>query len=202
MHKSLISLAVIGIASLGFATDLVTNGNFEALPQGTGWTTGGTALIQDSSGIDIDGFGTFGPPTVTAWLGDVDLADDSVTQSISTIASPTSAFLDFDWYLNNVDVAGFDFLTVSIGATTVFTVDLGDNNATALYGPFHQHINVASLMDGTAKNLVFRVTTDSAAASGAFIDNVSLNVTTVPEPASFAILGVGAIALVRRRKKA
>lgn len=206
MKRAIISLTALAISSLGFATDLVTNGTFESSPLGTGWTeasAGNFQIIGDWSNSIVDSNSDLGPATNTAWLGGYDLADDSITQSISTQTGLVSAFLDFDFYYTDEDIPTFDLFTVSLGGSQVYSFDPGGNATGTLSGVQHQHIDVLSLMDGSAKNLVFRITTDDSLASSVFVDNVTLNVTasTVPEPATMAALGLGIAALVRRRKK-
>ncbi|MBX3111623.1 MAG: PEP-CTERM sorting domain-containing protein [Fimbriimonadaceae bacterium] len=201
MKLKLVTLALaVAAAGTSFATQLVTNGDFEA--GSAGWTEssgGGFVIIGDWSGSVVDGAGDLGPPTMTAWLGGYESADDSVTQSISTVSGGT-ATLDFDYYFANEDVAGFDFLTVSLGGVQLGEYDLGNDDAVALNGPIHITLDVSSMMDGSAQDLAFRVTTDSSLNSSAFIDNVSLVADSVPEPATMAVLALGVGALVRRRK--
>lgn len=196
-----LALTTVGFAS---AVELVTNGNFESNPLGFGWTeasAGQFQIIGDWSGGAVDSSGDFGPPTNTAWLGGYDDADDSITQSVSTLTGVSTATLAFDFYFANEDIAGFDFFTVSLGNDVLDTIDLGNDDAVTLTGPAHLTYNVTSLMNGSAKDLVFRVTTDSAFGSSAFVDNVSISAATVPEPATMAAIGLGIAALLRRRRK-
>ena len=202
MNKPLLSIAIFGLASIGFANELVNNGNFEATPSNLGWTeasSGGFVIIGDWSTSIVDSFGDLGPPTKTAWLGGSDSEVDTITQSVLTSATAATAFLDFDYRFTDEDLPMFDFFDVSIGGTSVFNTDIGGTFTGTLSGVIHKHINVLSLMNGTSKNLVFKVTTDSSLSSSVFVDNVKL--TTTPEPATFAVLGLGAIALIRRSKK-
>lgn len=187
-------LAVLAMAaSSSFAVELVVNGDFESgVAPWVEFSSGGFALIGDYSGIG-------GPPTTTAWLGGYDDATDSITQTINTLSNATGE-LSFTLYWVNADIAGFDFLTVSLGGTEVYARDLGDDEPTDLYGPEVVSVDVSGLLDGSAKDLVFQVTTDGSAGSSAFIDNVSLQAEVVPEPATLAVLGLGLAAMRRRRK--
>ena len=203
MNKPLLSIAIFGLTSFGLANELVNNGDFEATPSNFGWTEasgGNFTIIGDWSTAIVDSVGDLGPPTNTAWLGGYNDAVDTITQSVLTPNAAGTAFLDFDYQFTDEDLPAFDFFNVSIGGTTVFNTDIGGTFTGTLSSVIHKHINVLSLMNGTSKDLVFKVTTDSSLSSSVFVDNVKL--TTTPEPASFAVLGLGAFALILRRKKA
>lgn len=200
MKKTLFLALATFAASQVFAVEFVTNGDFEGTGGWTESSANNFTIIGDWSASTVTSAGDLGPPTRSAWLGGYSNADDSITQTIAPIASGSTGSLTFDMYIDNEDVPGYDTLTVSYGSTILLSQDLGDNNPVGLY---HYSVggDISSLFDGTAKDLVFRVTTDSALDSAAFIDNVSLNVTPAPEPASMAVLAVGAAALLRRRRK-
>lgn len=203
MNKPLLSIAIFGLTSFALANELVNNGDFEATPSNFGWTEasgGNFTIIGDWSTAIVDSVGDLGPPTNTAWLGGYNDAVDTITQSVLTPNAAGTAFLDFDYQFTDEDLPAFDFFDVSIGGTSVFNTDIGGTFTGTLSSVIHKHINVLSLMNGTSKDLVFKVTTDSSLSSSVFVDNVML--TTTPEPASFAVLGLGAFALILRRKKA
>lgn len=204
MKRTLIIALAALAASQVFATEFVTNGDFEATVLGIGWTqssAGGFQIIGDWSGTTVTSAGDLGPPTNSAWLGGYANANDYISQTIAPIAAGSTGTLSFDLYVDNEDVPGYDSLDVSYGSTNVLHQDLGDYNPVGLY---HYKVteDISTLFDGTAKDLKFGVTTDASLNSAAFIDNVSLNVTApTPEPASMAVLGMGALALIRRRRK-
>lgn len=201
MHKRIGALAFCLFAASSFATELVVNGNFES--GDSPWTqssSGSRTLIGNWSGTVVNSNGDFGPPTRTAWLGGYDNAIDIVSQVVTTVNGAT-ATLQFDFYWTNEDIPTFDFFYVMLGDTTIYTQDLGDYDPVTLNGPVHHSFDVSSLMDGTAKALAFKVTTDGSANSSGFVDNVSLETAVVPEPATLAALGFGAAAIMRRRRK-
>lgn len=202
MFKPLLSFAILGAASFGFSFNIITNGDFEASPADTAWTIGGFALIDDFSGDIVSSMGDLGPPTNTTWLGGYDDAFDSITQSVTTVAGATSATLSFDWAFTDEDFPDFDFFTVTFGGTELYSGSIGGSFSGELSDFATMNFDVLAMMDGSAKDLVFDVVTDGSLPSSVFIDNVSLNVVAVPEPASMAVLGIGALALLRRRKKA
>lgn len=191
MKKGLLISTLALFASSTFAVELVTNGDFES----------GDAPWVEVGAFDIigDWSGAGGPPTVTAWLGSYNDAADTITQNISTLDNATG-MLSFDFYWVNADIAGYDFFRVYLGGSEVYVRDLGDDEPTDLYGPELVTIDVSAHMDGTAKDLVFEVLTDESAASGAFVDNISLQAEVVPEPATLAVLGLGVLAMRRRQK--
>ena len=201
MKKTLILALAAIVTSQAFAVEYVTNGDLEGSGGWTESSAGGFQVIGDWSTTVVTSNFDLGPATRSAWLGGYAGADDSITQTIAPIAAgATSGLLSFDMYGANEDTPGFDFLDVTYGGTNLFHVDLGDNQPVGLYH-YVANAQIATLFDGTAKDLKFEVTTDSSLNSAAFIDNVSLNVTPAPEPATMAVLGMGALALIRRRRK-
>jgi hypothetical protein len=195
MKKILLIAAATVVASQAFATELIVNGDFEATPADTGWTLGGIAAIDDWTGYD--------PLLVTntAWLGGYDESIDTITQTVNT-AGAVSGFLSFDYFFENGDIAGFDFLNIYFGGNLVDSIDLGNDDAIVVDGPFNMVYDVSGYLNGGSQDVVFEVLTDDFpdTYSSAWVDNVSVDVQAVPEPASMLVLA-GAAAFAARRKR-
>lgn len=87
-----------------------------------------------------------------------------------------------------------------IDATLIYIKDLGDfGSLEYLGGPHHVSLDVSSYMDGNPHTLLFETTCDYLHFSSSFVDNVSSQ--AVPDPGTMAAVGLGALVLLRRRKK-
>lgn len=183
----------------------------------------------DQVGDDPYGY-SFGPhgagngtgtqiPTRTAWLGGLNPRTSIIQQDIDTAGyAEGTASLNFKLVYEDEDVINHDFLYVDFGSSRVMTVDLG-----AAYVDWYNQfgvkrqggphfwtldtptIDLSSYLDGTTKALTFTVINDAtpSSSSSAWIDNVSIQARqAVPEPGTFAALGLGAAALLRRRHRA
>ena len=193
----LIGLAVLAASSsFASAIQLVSNGDFE----------GGIAPWVENSPpafiISNHGVLSFGadPNNDYAWLGGYSNADDIITQTINFGSLAGTATLTFDYsdFDANED-PDYDYFTVSIGSTLLEKIDIGAG-ANGVERISAKSYDVSSFMGTGVQTLEFRVTTDVALASSAFVDNVSIDAQPVPEPATMAALGLGLAAVVRRRK--
>ena len=137
------------------------------------------------------------------------LAESTLTQDYIAGAGGDYT-LDFDWAREVSFTAATWKVDLSVNSTVVDTIDL--LTATSLgAGNFNQNltglgINTASLSAaGVVASDVVTVTatmlggTDVGGSQSAFLDNFVL--TTVPEPTSFVLLGMGSISVLLRRRR-
>lgn len=193
LNRVFLTASLLGAASFASAVELVSNGNFDL--GATNWTETGAFVI-----VDDHSFGTMNTTgNIYAWLGGYDDAVDSLTQVINFGSLAGTATLSFDFEADDADFSTFDFFEVKLGGVTLDTIDLGDF-ADTLTGISTKTYDVSSFVGTGNKTLEFLTTTDSSLASSAFVDNVSINATVAPEPGTMAALGLGALALIRRRR--
>ena len=108
----------------------------------------------------------------------------------------------------------FDLTTIAHGEphTAYFSVSLGYDNELARYylgsttdGELSmRHISIpliASAAFAPNSPVLFVGTHQSGSTTGIWVDNVSIQAQPVPEPATLSVLGLGAVAALRRRRK-
>jgi PEP-CTERM motif len=193
------------IASISQAVELTTNGNFET---GTfvGWTQFPTGSGQQSITSVNPASGLF-----AAEINNDAVASNSLIKQanigIGVVTTGQLVTISFDArgsYAVPGGVAFAEFFSEKAGGGVSSSVILGG-------GPLAIDTNPA-----VWKHFVFTTTTGNDVSGGVtlqlgavngaggagthmFFDNVSVSV--VPEPATFAVLGLGAIALIRRKRK-
>lgn len=179
------------------ATQLIANGDFQ---DGTyaPWVQSGTAFVLGNwAGSD---FGVLG--NQYAYFGGYANASESLSQMVDFGAAPGTAVLSFDFQTNGQDFSNFDFLRIFVGGATVAELDMSPNGSVGLSTVTRKSYDVSAFVGTGMKDLLFRGTTDISLPSAAFVDNISLDVRPVPEPATLTALGCGIVALFRRRKSA
>ena len=201
MNKNLILLgaATLGALSIGSSANanLVVNGGFES-PAVSSWGLSNTIPGWTSTGAQIEvGRGTVYGVTGFEALNVLEL-DSTANSTVSQTLSLASGSYDLSFLYGRrvsgmsgkpADTADFDVLWngSSIFATTPTT------GAMAVHS-----MSVIALAGDNTLSFRGRGTSDSY---GAIIDNVQLNASPVPEPASLAALAVGAFGLLRRKSK-
>ncbi|RYG37424.1 PEP-CTERM sorting domain-containing protein [bacterium] len=187
--KLFVSFALVATLSAAASANLVVNGDFESdsYPAGnyqviTGSFTGWTVIGGNVAGL---GAGYLSSPSQEIDLsGTIDTSGTGITQNIATLAGQSYeltaqiyAGAGFTPYTGGVDVL--------VDGITVATNVQGTNS-----------IFSYTFTAGSSTDITFL----SNNGNVSHIDNVTLN--AVPEPASMAALGLGGLALLRRRRKA
>ncbi|MGB0992684.1 MAG: PEP-CTERM sorting domain-containing protein [Akkermansiaceae bacterium] len=197
----------------GSSTANVRNGAFTTT---TNWVETGTAgdgvqyltnnnnnLAGSSAGDNVV-VGVVTGTGATRWVGQ---------DTGHTIALGDQFTLDFDWRnasgwgaAETIDAFLFYTNDDTIGGTrtNLFSFNTGGETANNTWEneSFAQTAGVADA-GAVGKTLFLSIQSASGVSSGSFsrLDDVTLVVDTVPEPSSTALLGLGGLALVLRRKK-
>jgi len=209
MKKSLaVSLIAAGLASFASA-NLVVNGDFEA--GNTGFTSSytyvspgynvlypeGTYTVDTNAANNHNLFASFGDHT--SGQGNYMIVNGSVNTGLDVYATVTVAGLtagstySLSAWVTNVypdNPASLDFSVDSNNVGTISPVGLGT----------WQQFSTTFVATGSTASISILDTNQIAHGNDFGIDDISVE--AVPEPATMAVLGLGAAALLRRRRKA
>ena len=205
MKKLMIALTIVAIASVAQAELLAT------------WSTtnnSGTVTAGENAGVVVSGLSLYGDATATGTAsvwgmnalttgGGLQFTISSITDGYNiqnAVVSGTGSGSqtgprEMDWYVGASLISGESIVRTSTAATA-FSSTLGTLNSG----------DVVSLRADTAAGTVRSGTTETFnnAAGSFYITAAGMrlngDVTAIPEPATMGLLGLGALAMVLRRK--
>lgn len=207
MKKLLIALAILAVAATAQAELLAT------------WSgsNSGTVTLPGGTGVVVSDITAYGSPGITTSSGDtwgmngLDVAGNGLQFTITSITA--------GWYINNAVVSG----TVSgsgtgpasmdwyVGAAMVASIDRAtttaqafNSNLGALYSgdvvSLQVDLDAGTVRSGAADPVQsggsFRIRTGGTGGTM----QLAGDVTAIPEPATMSLLGIGAVAMLIRRK--
>ncbi len=205
MKNTLITLASItALAASADAQNLLTNGSFEADSLSSSRTfvvhTAGAGTLSGwtvtTGNVDVN---TGYHPLATDGNNVLDLSGTAVggiSQTIATTAGNTYS-LTFD-YGSNVEYPIDTALLNVTGASSLISETLAPTTS-----PFRSYSNSFVANSATTTIDFSSLSTNNTGFGGVFLDNVSVSLTSeaVPEPSSIALLGLGTLGLLARRKR-
>ena len=179
----------IGAGAFDLGGPYVPNGDYEAMPLRvgstflTGWTVGGPG----------DGIKWLGPGS----LGSVDLTLTSSSSIFTMIPTVPGYLYQFEFYLYPAHAGENNEVLFTFGSFTAGAVT-GDQQPAV-------HINVSKYANSDQTLVWFGPQNPvPEAGTGPFIDDVSVTLVAVPEPSTFALLALAALAaapVIRRRER-
>jgi len=178
------AVAALSLVSVQAKADLIVNGDFET-GDFTGWTTNQVSYPQYIVTSPVHG-GLY-----AAQIAGYSFGPDTLSQTIAT-ANGTVYQLSF-W--RNQDPGVITSLDVTWNGVSVFSELYTDVN------PGFPYQNFTANVTGTGSDLL--VFTSAQDPAFTYLDDVSLNVSAVPEPSTWAmmILGFAGIGFMAYRRK-
>jgi MYXO-CTERM domain-containing protein len=195
---------VLALAALGAHANLLSNPGAETGDL-TGWVVGG----ESNPAVDDGSFDGFTPHTGLYDFYGYNGLDGTLTQNVSLAGIPNAAWAEVSFWeqgLNQGDPSDNAFVSLTfldalgqvLGSAATPVVDSHD-------GTWLQYSGIFAIPAGTASiDYTMNFTRHAGSDLDAFIDDNSLSVSAVPEPAAWALWGAGLAGLagaVRARRK-
>jgi hypothetical protein len=202
--------AVIGLSAIGsaHAAEVLVNGNFSnGITGWTSYTTSANGTITDIPGatpqtattvsFDVKGNGTassalfLNAGKVSSGFGSNPGEGGGVFQIFTTAGGAATFSADVAAMFTRAGGLGIGLVSVLLDGVTMASYDFGDvATATTLRSTLGFTTNLSSGTH-TVSLQATRLFAPARGVASQYFDNVSLNVTAVPEPATWAIMTLG-----------
>lgn len=174
--------------------DVVSDGGFEAGPQGGSWTEFSTNFGTPICDSATCGAGPARTGTFWVWLGGIDANETASVSQTLTIPVSATATLRFWLAIPDADWSGTDTFRVSLDGVLLFATNNFDpqaNNPLYIYHAF----DVSPFANGSVHTLRFegQFTSVGTGVTSFYLDDVSLIVDAAP---SVPVLNFGALFLL------